>query len=226
MGYLVYGDRLPTELSNAAARAAKKVGSVPGVVADRASTPHRDSVRAAERDITWATLGAATGARTSAIAGLSRRNGPAYVTLGTAELAALLSSALPSHFPRSATNLQLALNDSRLLVRAAIDAAEIAGDGTLGRLLGTALTGRDSLRLAGTLEVLRPGLVQYRIQALRMKGIDVPARLIPTVLGVLRRGARVEGEADDAIVLPMPRDIADLRITQSRLILYKAVPAP
>lgn len=235
VGYLVYGDRLPSVLSNAASRAAEKVGAVPGAVADRATNPTRDSTRSAARDsaerrIAWASVSAgntrgAEGA-SNPLASLSRRNGPAYVTIGAGDLAALLSEVLPSQFPKSATNLQLALHDTQLLVRAAIDASEIAGDGTLGRLLGTALSGRDSLRLAGTLEVLRPGVGQYRVTALRIKGMDVPGRLIPSVLGVLRRGPRVEGEAEDAIVLPLPKVIADLRITQGRLVLYKAVPAP
>jgi len=236
VGYFLYGDRLPSVLSSAASRAAETVGSVPGAVADRATNPTRDSARRAARDsaerrIAWASVSTANKSRASSgtpnpLAGLSKRNGPAYVTVSAGDLATILAEVLPSQFPKSATNMQLALHDSQLLVRAAIDAGEIAGDGTLGRLLGTALSGRDSLRLAGTLEVLRPGVAQYRISALRIKGIDVPGRLIPTVLGVLRRGPRGDGEAEDAILLPVPKVVADLRITQGRLVLYKAVPAP
>ena len=107
-----------------------------------------------------------------------------------------------------------------------LDATEIAGDGTLGRVLGVAMTGRDSVRLAGTIEPLRSGVAQFRVQELRVKGLNVPARLIPAFVGALRRGARVDGLADDALVVTLPRTVADLRIAKGRLILYKAIPNP
>lgn len=192
--------------------------------------------------LAWATVvpspEGATGARSgtgastsasasaSALAPLLRRDGPAFVNLGAGELATALGGALPRQLPKSATRVQLALDGDQLLVRAALDATEIAGDGTLGRLLGTALSGRDSVQFGGTLTPLRPGMAQYRVESLRLKGIDVPPRLIPLVIGSLRRGARTDGLDDNAFALPLPRVVADLRLANSRLTLYKAVPAP
>lgn len=226
VGFWLYGDRFPDTLSRAAVQASEKAGEVSKGVVGTTPAVYRDSVRAAEKQIAWVGIGSASKSRPASLARLSRRNGPAYVSLGATELAALLSSALRGQLPQSAQRLQLALPDDRLLVRAAIDVSEIAGDGTLGRLLGTALAGRDSLRLAGTVELVRPGLAQYRVYELRVKGIDVPPRLIPTVLGALRRGERPEGLAEDGVPLEIPKAVADIRMVKGRLTLYRSIVTP
>ncbi|MCC6430624.1 MAG: hypothetical protein IT354_06915 [Gemmatimonadaceae bacterium] len=254
-GWWLYGDQLPSTLSRAAGRAADKVSDVSGTAMPGSRT-RRDTVSAERGTrgagaragddtsrsdaLAWATIVSssegATGARSgtgasaspsaSALAPLTRRDGPAFVNLGAGELATALGGALPRQLPKSATRVQLALDGDQLLVRAALDATEIAGDGTLGRLLGTALSGRDSVQFGGTLTPLRPGMAQYRVESLRLKGVDVPPRLIPLVIGSLRRGARTDGLDDNAFALPLPRVVADLRLANSRLTLYKAVPAP
>ncbi len=226
VGFWLYGDRFPSELSRAAVQASEKAGEVSKGVVGTTPAVYRDSVRAAERSIAWVSMGKASGGRTNALTRLSRRNGPAFVSLGAGELAAMLAAPLRGQLPESATGLQLAMQDNRLLVRSVIDLGEVAGDGTLGRLLGTALSGRDSLRVAGTLDLLRPGVAQYRVEQLRLKGVDVPPRLIPTVLGALRRDSTTDGLAGDGLAIPLPRAVADLRLAKGRLTLYKAVPAP
>ncbi|MBL0171361.1 MAG: hypothetical protein IPP90_11620 [Gemmatimonadaceae bacterium] len=228
VGYWLYGDRLPSELSRAAGKAVDKVSEATGGRSTGTPSSRRDSAINPERAITWATIepSGPRNSSTKVAAALGARDGPAFVTLGAGDLAALLSSELPSQLPKSASNLQVALEGDQLLVRAAIDVTEIAGDGTLGRLLGTALSGRDSVQFAGTIEPLRPGFAQFRVDALRLKGINVPPRLIPTFIGAIRRGPRAAGLADNALALPLPRTVADLRIANGRLTLYKAVPNP
>jgi hypothetical protein len=226
VGFWLYGDRFPSELSRAAVQASEKAGEVSKGVVGTTPAVYRDSVRAAEKKIAWVGIGRASGAKPPSLSRLTRRNGPAYVTLGATELAALVGGAVRGQLPQSAQRLQLALQDERLLLRAAIDVSEIAGDGTLGRLLGTALAGRDSLRLAGTLDLVRPGLAQYRVSDLRVKGIDVPPRLIPTVLGALRRGERPEGLAENGVPLEIPKAVADIRLVNGRLTLYRALATP
>lgn len=228
VGYWLYGDRLPSELSRVAGKAVDKVNSATGG-RDASSRPtRRASARDAERAIVWAPIdpSASTNAGATAVAALTARDGPAYVILDAEQLAALMSAGLPKQLPKSASKLQLALDGDQLLVRAAIDVSEIAGDGTLGRLLGTALSGRDSVRFAGTIEPLRAGAAQFHVDALRLKGVDVPPRLIPAFIGAIRRGPRPDGLADNALAIPLPRSVADLRIVNGRLTLYKAVPTP
>ena len=236
VGYWLYGDRLPSELTRAAGSAAGRVRDA----ADRATRSNpsatgragsvddsaRVAARDAERRVAWATVTPGTDAPPDIVASLTRKNGPAFVTLGAGDLAALAGSGLRKQLPPSVSDLQLALEGNQLLARAMVDVSEIAGDGTLGALLGTALSGRDSVRLAGTVEPLRTGMAQVHIVGMRLKGIDVPPRLIPTFLKALRRGPRVEGLAADALVLPLPRSVADVRIANGRLTLYKALPTP
>ena len=239
-GYWLYGDRLPSELSRAAGNAAGAVRDAadnatrrlpapsgkPGAATDSVREAARKAERAAERRIAWATVTPETAAPPEVAAALTRRDGPAYVSLGAGDLAALAGSALRRQLPPSVSGLQLALDGNHLLVRAMVDVGQMAGDGTLGQLLGTAVSGRDSVRLAGTVEPVRPGVAQVRIDGVRVKGLDVPPRLIPMVVGNLRRGPRTEGLAADAFALPLPRAVADLRIANGRLTLYKAVPNP
>jgi len=245
-GYWLYGDQLPSKLATAAGRVADKAGDAAGVVADRSIATRRDTTpggspdanrnadrnadrsanRNAEPRVDWARVGSDAAMPTKEIAALSKRDGPAFVTLNAAELAGLLSAALPQQLPTSARDVELALRDNQLLVRATLDVAEIAGDGTLGRLLGIALAGRDTLQLGGTLEPLRSGAAQYRVESLRVKGIQVPPRLIPTVLGALRRGQTPKELAPNGVGMLLPKAVADLRIAKGRLTLYKAVPTP
>lgn len=220
-GYWVYGDQLPSALSRAAGKAADKVNDVSSGMVEKA-TASRDSIRAAERRIAWTTVSASKGSLASLTRPLSQRSGPAFVTLGTADVAKLIASALPAQLPKSAGTLQVALVNTQLRGRTAIDLAEIAGDGTLGQLLGTVLSGRDSVHFAATVEPLQPGLAQLRVESLRIKGIIVPSRLIATALKALRTDYGDAVLADNGLALPLPKTVADVRILDSKLTLYKA----
>jgi hypothetical protein len=104
-----------------------------------------------------------------------------------------------------------------------VDLRDLAGDGALRGLLGVALDGRDTVRMAGTLDLMRPGLTAYRVRELRMAGIDVPPRLIPSLLGALRRAAAADSLPSDALPIPLPNVVADVRVANGRITLYKAV---
>lgn len=225
VGYWLYGDRLPSELGRLAERARDKVTGTAG------NSPADSSRRASSNDpfetATWVSVRDASGtARADPVAELSRPNGPAYVTLGPRDLAELLSRGLVQQLPRSSSDLHVALEGRQMLVRAEIEASEIAGDGTLGRMLGIALTGRDTVEFAGSVERLAPRFAQFRVERLRLKGVDVPPRLIPMILRALRRGTPPPGLADNALAIPLPAQVADVRIENGKLTLYKATSAP
>ena len=270
VGYGLYGDRLPSKLSEAAGKAVSKVAEVAGGAAKRAASAvssdstapsvrdtNRDTTRDANRDtnrdtnrdanrdtirkrpgaelpkatvtprpIAWATIQPTKLAPSNPIAALSAKRGPAYVSLGAGQLAALLGNAVQLQLPKSATDVQLALEGRQMLIRAAIDISMLAGDGTLAKVLRTVMSGRDTIQLAGSFEPVRPGLAQFHVEHLRVKGLPVPTSLIPTVLSTFRRRPHSDGVADDAIGVRFPNTIADMRVTNGRLILYKAVPAP
>lgn len=210
--YWLYGDQLPNELGNLASRARRSVSN---------DTTARSSDDAR---IPWASLDDATTGGADAIARLSRKGGPQYVTLGAGDLAGFLAAALSRNLPRSSIDPQVAVVGNRILLRAVVDLRDFAGDGAFGSVIGAAMNGRDTLRLSGTLHSVRPGLAQYRVHELRIKGVNVPPRVIPGLVGALRRRAKTDSLAPDALPIPMPRSIADVRVENSRVTLYRAVP--
>ncbi len=234
-GYWLYGDRLPTVLSHAASGAASRVTDAATTASERFDSnegariaAENDSVRRAERarreqDIAWAPLAPAGTAGRDAVAQLARRRGPAYVSLRAPALAGVLAAGLSAALPTSASSLDVAIVDEQLLVRSVVALRDLAGGGALRRVLGAALEGRDTLRLAGTLDVVRPGLAEFRVRALRIKGIDVPPRLIPALIGALRRTAATDALPSDALPIPLPKVVADARVANGKVTLYKAV---
>ena len=233
--YWLYGDRLPSVLSRAATGAASRLTDAATTASERLDSnqgarlaSENEAARRVERakreqSIAWAPLSPGGTAGREAMARLSRRNGPAYVSLRARELAGLLATGLSKVLPTSATRPEVAIVDEQLLMRAVVELRDLAGDGALRGLLGVALDGRDTLRLAGTLDLVRPGLAAYRVRALRIRGIEVPPRLIPSLLGAIRRRAAVDSLPADALPISLPSAVADLRVANGKITLYKAV---
>jgi hypothetical protein len=233
--YWLYGDRLPSVLSRAASGAAIRVTDAATKASERLDSnqgtriaSENEAARRAEREkleqsIVWARLAPGGTSGREAMARLSRRSGPAYVSLRAPELAGVLATGLSKVLPTSATRPEVAIVDEQLLMRAEVELRDLAGDGALRGLLGMALDGRDTLRMAGTLDLVRPGLAEYRVRELRIRGIDVPPRLIPSLLGAMRRGAVADSLPTDALPIPLPKAVADVRVANGKVTLYKAV---
>ncbi|MES2523245.1 MAG: hypothetical protein V4617_11135 [Gemmatimonadota bacterium] len=208
--YWLYGDQLPGELGRVAGRS---TGA--GAVAD--SRP----VRATDAAIRWVSLNEATAGGAEAIARLGRRNGPQFVTLQAGDLAGFMAAALARGLPRSSVDPQVALTGDRVYLRAEVDLRDFAGQGAFGSVIGAAMNGRDTLWLAGTLDAIRPGLAQYRVRELRLKGINVPPRVIPSLVGTLRGRLRVDSLAPDGLPIPMPSFVSDVRVSDGKVTLYR-----
>lgn len=223
IAWSMYGDRVPADVTRTAQRAGSAVGDQlkKGAQSLRNSSS-ADKARA--QPIAWISLDDAPTGDVEKLRQLSRRDGPAFVTLTAPELASLLITGLERELPRSATRAQIAISGDQLLVRAVMELRDFAGNGAIGALIGTALTSRDTVQLGGTLDVVRPGLAQFRVRDVRLKGVDLPSRLIPTVLQSFKSATLKDSIADNAIPLPLPKAIADVRVMNGRVTLYKAVP--
>ncbi len=171
----------------------------------------------------WAPLDQRTAASRQIGTRLSSRTGPAYISLSAGELAGVLAAGFTRVLPTSSARPQLAIIDDRVLLRAVVDLADFAGDGAFGSVIGAALDGRDTIRLSGTLDLVKPGLAQYRVREVRIKGIDVPPRVIPSLIGTMRRRVRYDSLASDALPIPLPTSVADVRVVNGKVTLYKAV---
>ena len=223
IAWSMYGDRVPTDITRSAQRAGSALSDQVRKGAKSLRTSSRaDDARA--HPIAWMSLDDAPTGDIEALRQLSRRDGPAFVTLTAPQLASLLITGLERELPRSATHAQIAISGDALLVRAVVDLRDFAGSSAIGALIGSALSTRDTVQLGGTLDVVRPGLAQFRIRDVRLKGIDLPTRLIPTVLQSFKRVTLKDSIADNAIALPLPMAIADVRVMNGRVTLYRAVP--
>lgn len=263
-GYWLYGDRLPSVLSRAASGAADKVTDAAVRTSERLDSEEGSRIAAEQearrraareqrdRELGWVTVNADQPAapKVDPLRPLRRRNGPAYVSLSAKDVAGLLAPLL-AQLPPSAVAAQLALDGDVLLVRTAVSLSDFTGQSAIGAVLGKALVGEDTLFLAGPIEPVRPGLAQMRVKELRLKGIDVPTRLIPGLVRGLRDAATTtsatesksaasskaeragntvvdsgagapDGLADDALPVPLPKAVSDVRVVNGKLTLYRA----
>src|SRR5688572_27662567 len=152
---------------------------------------------------------------------LSRRSGPVFTNIGGADLAAYIFDELSKQLPPSSQELQAAVIDDRLHVRALVKISDF-GSGSLGPLAAM-LGDREPVEFGGTLELVRPGLAQYRVKVLRLRELSVPSRMIPRLLQRVARGSRPPGLGEDGLPLEVPAFIADVRIGQGRVTLYKSI---
>lgn len=152
---------------------------------------------------------------------LSSRTGPVFTNIGGADLASYVFDELAKQLPPSAEQVQAAVIEDRLHVRALVRISDFGGSGVLGPLAAM-LGDQEPVEFGGTLELVRPGLAQYRVKVLRLRELTVPQRMIPRLLQRIARGSRPPGLADDALPLEVPPFIADVRIGQGRVTLYKS----
>jgi hypothetical protein len=152
---------------------------------------------------------------------LSRPTGPVFTNTTGADLAAYVFDELSKQLPPSAQQLEAAVIDDRLHVRALIKISDFGGSGALGPL-ASMLGDREPVEFGGNLELVRPGLAQYRVKVLRLRELSVPSRMIPRLLQRVARGARPAGLAEDGLPLEVPAFIADVRIGQGQVTLYKS----
>lgn len=159
----------------------------------------------------------------AAVQRLSRPSGAVFTNIRGADLAAYIFDELSKQLPPSAQQLEATVIDDRLHVRALVNISDFGGSGTLGPLAAM-LSDREPVEFGGTLELVRPGLAQYRVKVLRLRELSVPSRMIPRLLQRVARGSRPPGLADDGLPLEVPAFIADVRIGQDRVTLYKSIP--
>jgi hypothetical protein len=183
--------------------------------------PRREAETAATAPV-WERLTpeGAERART-AVQQLSRRTGTVFTNIAGADLASYIFDELSKQLPPSAQQLEAAVIDDRLHVRALIKVSDFGGAGGLGPL-ASMLGDREPVEFGGTLELVRPGLAQYRVKVLRLRELSVPSRMIPRLLQRVATGERPPGLADDGLPLEVPTFIADVRIGQGRVTLYKS----
>lgn len=173
----------------------------------------------------WATMKDARMPSADAIAALESKSGPAYITLGAGDLAGFLAEGLGRVLPQSASGVQVAIVDDMLRVRSEIPLRELGGK-ALPEFVSDLLSARDTVEMAGKLEMVHPGLAQFRVREVIVRGIALPSRVVPPLLSALRKSApQRDSIASDAVALTLPKSVADVRVSRGRVTLYKSVPS-
>jgi len=171
----------------------------------------------------WAPVSSAGAARArQQVQALASRGGPVYANIAPADLAAYVYDELRRQLPPSAENVEASVIGDQLHVRALVNMKDLGGSSVLGPL-AQFLGDRDTVQFGGTLEIVRPGLAQFRVRQIRLRQLAIPSPLIPQILRRLNRGVRLDGVAEDALPLVVPPYIADVRIDRGRVTLYKNV---
>ena len=158
----------------------------------------------------------------AAVVSLGRQSGPVFANLTPAEAASYIFLALAKQLPPSAKNAEAAVIGDRLYVRAYVELKDFGGSKQLGPL-GMLLGERDSVRLGGTINMLKPGLGEFLVQEVKLGRIDVPSGLIPRLVKQIKRGKPVDGVSQKGLPMVMPAYISDVRISNGKITLYKSV---
>ena len=159
----------------------------------------------------------------TAVQQLTSNSGPVFANVSAADLASYVYVALAQQLPSSAEGIQAAVIGERVYIKASVRLSELGVADALGPFVGM-VSERDTVAFGGTFEVLRPGLAQFRVRDLRVREFSLPPRLIPRILGPIRRGTIPEGVTEDGLPLEIPQHVADVRIANGRVTLYKNVP--
>ena len=155
-----------------------------------------------------------------AVRALAARSGPAYVNLRAGELASYAFLSLADTPPLPLNDAQAAIVGDRVFLRSVVSLRDLGG--SLGAVSGL-LPERDTLRIGGTFDVVRPGLAQFRVLEAQLGSVPLPSSILPRVL---RRGGATGGQgvAPDGVGIPVPRYIGDVRVARGRITLYKTAP--
>ena len=159
-----------------------------------------------------------------AVRALSARRGPVYVNLTPGELVSYAVLSLADGLSDRLRDAQTTIVGDRVYVRAEVSPENFPG--ILSRAVRDVLHQRDTLQLGGTVDVLRPELAQLRVREVRIGAIRLPSAVIPNVVARFRQGEPPADVAPDALPIPLPPYIGDVRVARDHITLYKTLPQP
>lgn len=158
----------------------------------------------------------------NAVQSLGRQSGPVFANLTASEAASYIFTVVAKQLPPSAQNAEAAIIGDRLYVRADVELKDFGGSKALGPL-GMLLGDRDSVRLGGNINMLKPGLGEFLVREVKLGRLDVPNGLIPRLLTQMKRGTQPAGISRNGLPMVMPAYISDVRIANGKITLYKSV---
>jgi hypothetical protein len=171
---------------------------------------------------TWTTVTRADAERgRQIVATLEAGSGRVFANLTPAQSVAYLIQNSAKQLPESAKDIQAMIVGNTLRVRAALPLRSLGAGKVLGPL-ASLLSDTDSVQLSGTADVIRPGLAQFRVTDVMIHDLPIPRPAIPKLIALLRHSAPA-GLAPNGLAIPLPPYVADIRIANGKVTLYKNV---
>ena len=155
-----------------------------------------------------------------AIEAMQAPGGPVFANLTAAEIGSYVFQMVGKTFPTSSDSVQAAVIGDALYVSAIVPVKDLAGTGALGPL-GGLLNDREKITIGGGFRVVRPGLSEFQVRELKIRDFKVPTGAIPRLVSQISKGNRPEGIAADALPVPTPKSLADVRIANGKVTIYK-----
>ncbi|MEO8946324.1 MAG: hypothetical protein ABI338_07490 [Gemmatimonadaceae bacterium] len=162
---------------------------------------------------------ASTGAL--AVSSLRANHGRVYTNLTPSEAVAYLIQSTAKQLPPSSTDVRAMVSGDQLHVSAVVPLRELGAENALGPLASMIGT-RDTVELAGRVDLIRPGLAQMHVTNAQIHGLTLPQAMLPKLVQQIRHDAP-DGIAPDAFPIPLPPYIGDIRIADGKVTLYKNV---
>lgn len=154
---------------------------------------------------------------------LRQSRGQVFQSLSASDLASYVFAQLSSKLPGSAQNIETSVTGDVVSLRADVRLADLGGAGALGAL-GSMLNEREKVQLSGTFNVVKPGVAEFLVKEVKIRNFTVPRGMIPPLIKRLDQAARPNGIAENAIAVPIPRYVGDIRVANGKVTLYKTTP--
>lgn len=169
----------------------------PMSVARRSGTPSPEDLASAERKI---------------VALTSER--PDSILLTASELASLMVHGTELLGVRGVDSVSVELGDRQVRVRAMIETSH------LPERIRSAIPGEpapwEEVIAEGELAPSRPGIAEWRLDRVVVRGLPLPAELVGRILN------RVTGQATDGrLLVQMPRDVSGFRVRPEGVAVYR-----
>lgn len=173
--------------------------------------------------VAWQPLNdAAADSATTALNRLSQARGQVFQTISAQAAASYVFRQLAHRPVAPSDSLEAMGVGDKISMRASVKLSDLGGLGELAPILGMAKE-RERVMLTGTLRVVSPGMAEFQIQEARIRELPLPHAMVSSLVRRIERGAPPAGVDADALPLPIPRYVGDIRVARGKVTLYKTV---
>lgn len=170
----------------------------------------------------WTPLSADGAARAKrAIDRFNRVDGPVFANVAAADLASFLLDSATTGMTFGDRVVEATLRRRQILLRTRLRVGDLGADNL--PLLGGVADKTATVVIGGTPAVARPGVGVWRVNEIDVDAISVPGWAVARVAREVGRYFRLEQAEPGAFQFALPSQVADLRVGESAVTLYKAV---